>query len=153
MGTDVKELAERLRDEMGSIGGPSYTQMMQQRLEAASALEAQAEEIARLREMFRADGDDHAKIIRDLSDRHETRITKYADAIAALKAENERLREALQPFAAEAGEWGDAVPDSHHPVFLEPGHWDARYYGSAAKFTVGDQRGARAALHPTQGGE
>lgn len=48
MSADLKDLVERLRDEMGSIGGPSYTQMMQQRLEAATALEAQAEEIARL---------------------------------------------------------------------------------------------------------
>lgn len=64
----------------------------------------------------------------------------------ALKAENERLRAMLVPFAAEASEWGNAVPDEHHPVFVEIGHWDARYYGSAAKFTVGDQRRARAAL-------
>lgn len=88
---DVKDLVERLREEMGSIGGPSYAQMMQQRLEAATALEAQAEEIERLRDLFRSDGADHSRVVRDLTERHATRITKYADAVAALKAENERL--------------------------------------------------------------
>ncbi|MCX5495418.1 hypothetical protein OSH11_11930 [Kaistia dalseonensis] len=74
------------------------------------------------------------------------RILDLGKELAEAEAEIVRLREALKPFAAEAAEWGDGVPDDHRPVFVEMGHWDARYYGSAAKFTVGDQRRARAAL-------
>lgn len=64
----------------------------------------------------------------------------------ALRQEIGRLKELLAPFAVEANEWGEAVPDDHKPIFVELGHWDARYYGSPAHFTVGDQRRARAAL-------
>lgn len=196
MTTDVKDLMGRLALQPGDIGGPSYMQMMRDRDEAAAALKAQAEEIARLkeerafaiREMSKwasacgeAEGRLKASqwpgVIDDWRERSEAaereraeewrkrreaegdRDVSNAAALTlreerdALKAENEKLRGMLEPLAAEADAWGDAVPDDHRPVFVEMGHWDARYYGSAARFTVGDQRRARAALHPTQGGE
>jgi len=54
--------------------------------------------------------------------------------------------EVLRILAAEADEWGDAVPDDHRPVYVEMDHWDARYYGSPSRFTVGNLRRARALL-------
>lgn len=87
----------------------------------------------------------------------EHRLQEAADAVEALIAENAalkeevgRLRAMLKPFADEADEWGASVPDDYAPLCVEPGHWDARYYGSPARFTVGDQRRARAALHPQE---
>ena len=74
------------------------------------------------------------------------------NTLAALRIENERLRAALEPFASEADMWGDLVPDDHAPLCVEMGHTDGRYYGSAAKYTVGDLRLARAAL-AQKGGE
>jgi hypothetical protein len=49
MTADVKDLVERLALSPGDIGGPSYMQMMREREEAASLIEAQMEEIFRLR--------------------------------------------------------------------------------------------------------
>lgn len=75
------------------------------------------------------------------------------DAIDALRAQAakdkariERLEAALRPFADEAAMWGDLVPDDHAPLCVEMGHTDGAYYGSAAKYTVGDLRAARAEL-------
>lgn len=62
------------------------------------------------------------------------------------KARIERLEAALRPFADEAAMWGDLVPNDHAPLCVEMGHTDGAYYGSAAKYTVGDLRAARAAL-------
>ena len=64
----------------------------------------------------------------------------------ALPAPIDEVEKALEPFAADVDSWGSAVPDDHAPIQVEMGHWDARYYGSAAKFTVGDLRRARKAL-------
>lgn len=58
----------------------------------------------------------------------------------------EALERALKPFAKEAGLWGELVPDDWYPVFVEQGHWDARYYGSASKFAIGDLRNAASVL-------
>ena len=76
--------------------------------------------------------------------------SEVADAIEALaakdKARIERLEAALRPFADEAAMWGDLVPNDHAPLCVEMGHTDGAYYGSAAKYTVGDLRAARATL-------
>lgn len=60
MTTDVKDLVARLALQPEDIGGPSRVQMMREREEAASALEAQAEEIGRLK-------DERAFAIREMS--------------------------------------------------------------------------------------
>ena len=53
---------------------------------------------------------------------------------------------ALEPFAAEVDSWGDQAPRDHHPIIVECGHFDARYYGSPAKYTIGDLDRARATI-------
>ena len=78
-------------------------------------------------------------------------VDALCNALDAERAENERLRSALEPFASEADMWGDLVPDDHAPLCVEMGHTDGRYYGSAAKYTVGDLRLARAALAQKEG--
>lgn len=71
---------------------------------------------------------------------------RAASPPATSQSEGEPLRAALKPFADEADMWGELVPDDHAPLCLEMGHTDGRYYGSAAKYTVGHLRAARAAL-------
>lgn len=65
-------------------------------------------------------------------------------------AENERLRKLLQPFATEAENWHDSVPDDHRTLCTEPNSTTA-HPGSEADFTVGDLRRARQALASTGG--
>lgn len=71
-----------------------------------------------------------------------------AEALAAPSASQEALREALEalePFAKEADEWADTVPDDHRSLCTEPGVRFA-YPGSETVFTVGDLRRAKSAL-------
>lgn len=66
---------------------------------------------------------------------------------ASLITELMELRKALEPFAAEAENWHDTVPDEHRSLCTEPGN----YYphpGSETAFTVGDLRRAYRALNP-----
>ena len=81
-----------------------------------------------------------------VEEKHRGTANTHFHRANRLQAENERLRAALEPFASEADMWGDLVPDDHAPLCVEMGHTDGRYYGSAAKYTVGDLRLARAAL-------
>ena len=74
-----------------------------------------------------------------------------AAALSTLQEQKSKLEEALKPFADEADEWGHLVPDDHFPLCVEMGHTNGRYYGSAAKYAVGDLRRARALL--SGGGE
>lgn len=76
------------------------------------------------------------------------RHIQLADAALIVRAVNhfDEVVEVLRILAAEADEWGDAVPDDHRPVYVEMDHWDARYYGSPSRFTVGDLRRIRALL-------
>lgn len=62
--------------------------------------------------------------------------------IAALEAENARLREALAPFAKEADAWWSELPDEARPWIAEPGNVG----GADAEFSLHDLRRARAAL-------
>lgn len=70
--------------------------------EAARATTAERErdeakaEVERLRELFRADGEQHAQFVKNLTKAHEDRITKYADAFADFRAEVERKDAALR---------------------------------------------------------
>ena len=66
--------------------------------------------------------------------------------IALLEAKTAELRQALWPFAFEAGMWADHVPDDGRPTVLEIGKTDAENYGSPAQYSIGDLRRARAAL-------
>lgn len=65
-------------------------------------------------------------------------------------AENDKLRELLKPFATEAENWHDSVPDDHRTLCTEPNSKTA-HPGSEADFTVGDLRRARTALASTGG--
>lgn len=71
-------------------------------------------------------------------------------ALAEIRAENERLRTALKPFAHEAEAWSDMWEDSFVPIF-DTGHL-CEHCGHAnaddmkAKFTVGDLREASRSL-------
>lgn len=64
---------------------------------------------------------------------------KYLEAKLAI------VRKILEPFALEADNWIDTVPDSHRSLCTEPGSKTA-HPGSETAFTVGDLRAARAAL-------
>lgn len=55
--------------------------------------EARAE-VERLRELFRADGEQHAQFVKNLTKAHEDRITKYADAFKEMRAEVDGWRDA-----------------------------------------------------------
>lgn len=79
-------------------------------------------------------------------------ITALRAALDRAEARVANLEAALRPFGDEADAWGHLVPDDHAPLCVEMGHTDGRYYGSAAKYTVGDLRRARAAL-ADKGGE
>jgi hypothetical protein len=61
--------------------------------------------------------------------------------------------EIMRPMAKEAGMWGAAVPSEHKPVYVEMGHTDARYYGSASVFSIGDLRAASAFVEKHGGAE
>lgn len=63
----------------------------------------------------------------------------------AQSKEIEALRSALEPFAAEANQWDDSVPDNHRSLCTEPGS-DKALFGSETVFTLGDLRRARTAL-------
>ena len=66
-------------------------------------------------------------------------------ACCAAWAQYDGLKAALRPFAAEAAEWADSVPDSYHPSQPEPGTRVCNP-GSEARFSIGDLRRARALL-------
>ena len=76
-----------------------------------------------------------------------------------LRAENARLREALEPFAREADNWNDNVAAEYRPLQVEPqsvDHANGGYAhpGSESAFSVGDIRRARTALSaPAHDGE
>jgi len=70
--------------------------------------------------------------------------------IDRLQRENDELRLLLVPFAEEAENWSDSVPDDHKTLCTEPGSSTA-HPGSEAYFTVGDLRRARTALASTGG--
>jgi hypothetical protein len=69
--------------------------------------------------------------------------------IAALTSQLTEAREALRPFAAEAENWADSVPDDYRSLCFEPGAGHANP-GSETAFTTGDLRRARAALSNLQ---
>lgn len=76
------------------------------------------------------------------------------DANARIDALEHKLagaREALRPFAEEAGSWLDSVDGGYRPLCVEPGCVDAdgggyAHPGSETVYTLDDLRRARAAL-------
>jgi hypothetical protein len=66
-------------------------------------LRALLDELARLRDLFRLDGEQHANHIKELTKAHEARITKYADELARLRA----------PVEGEAGEMVKRLLEDH----------------------------------------
>lgn len=75
----------------------------------------------------------------------------YEPQLAALNARVMELAWRLEPFAKDAAEWADTVPDDYRPRCTEPGSRTA-HPGSETAFTVGDLRLARDALR-AKGGE
>ena len=65
---------------------------------------------------------------------------RFSQGIRRLTAENNRLRDALKPFADEAEYWETWVADES---LVE---WFPEYDGNENPITVGDLRNARAAL-------
>lgn len=71
-------------------------------------------------------------------------IAKVREQLLARQATTiAQMREALEPFAKEASEWADTVPDSHRSLCTEPGS-ETAHPGSETAFTVGDLRRAAA---------
>lgn len=144
MSTDVKDLVARLREEMGSIGGPSYMQMMQQRLEAALRLEAQAEEIERLTtlceetQMERRTLQYEVSMMRDRAEAAE----RERDAF---RAENERLQVVIKDLELACEQLAAGRSDRAYHTMIEDGQSNALLRLDVARAA------ARAALHPTQG--
>lgn len=69
----------------------------------------------------------------------------------ALRAENARMRETLEPFAKEAENWADDVATDYRPLQVEPQSVDRKqggyaHPGSDSAFSVGDLRRARSEL-------
>lgn len=64
---------------------------------------------------------------------------------AILKLRIAELRQALRPFAREAEQWSEEVPDYYRPLCTEPGS-ETPAPGSEASFTIGDLRRAKALL-------
>lgn len=77
----------------------------------------------------------------------EYRLSEAADALSLIEAERDKLREALEPFAALL----DPIPtkaDHIEIAALSGDAWD-QYVDDALSLTIADFRRARAALHPT----
>ncbi|MFG1302116.1 hypothetical protein V5F49_20210 [Xanthobacter sp. V3C-3] len=95
-------------------------------IEAASALASRDKEIERLRDLFRVDGEQHAAHVKGLTERHEARITKYADAVAEQRAlaatatrdRDEAIRE-MSEWAKKAGEAEGRLKASEWPDVVE----------------------------------
>lgn len=69
----------------------------------------------------------------------------------AMRAENARMRETLEPFAKEAENWADDVATDYRPLQVEPQSVDRKqggyaHPGSDSAFSVGDLRRARSEL-------
>lgn len=81
----------------------------------------------------------------------EARMVK-ASQRAAEDAEQSAagMRKALEPFAMEADNWQDSVPDDHRSLCTEPVS-DCALEGSETAFTVGDLRRAKALLAGASG--
>lgn len=71
---------------------------------------------------------------------------------ASDQSDTERMRGALEPFAKEADNWDQSVPDDYRSLCTEPGSRTA-LPGSETAFTIGDLREARAALAEKAAGQ
>lgn len=90
----------------------------------------------------------------DKHDADKIRFTAQADyeqrirsalVSAPMSASDGALRKALEPFAKDADNWADTVPDDHRSLCTEPGS-QYPHPGSETIFTVGDLRRAKAVL-------
>ena len=88
---------------------------------ATAAIAAERDRLAKrideLQELFRIDGEDHASVVRYITNRHETRITKYAERIKELRDENAELladqRETLKAVLYHFGPEGAQKVTAH----------------------------------------
>lgn len=83
-----------------------------------AVIETLEAEIERLRDLFRKDGEQHAAYTSRLTARHETRITKYAEAVEALRKTADRaygagFRDAKAMAASVVRRW--ALPTIQTP--------------------------------------
>ena len=98
----MTDLAERLRN-LADWHGP----------EAAALMREAADEIERLRELFRKDGEDHAARVKELVKQHETRMTRYAEEIERLRAaRNDALEEAAKVAWEHDDDVGAVIADA-----------------------------------------
>jgi hypothetical protein len=87
----MDDSAERLR-KVAALEGTWYANVGRKTArDVCQAAADGADEIERLRELFRKDGEMHAAHVKGLTERHEARITKYIDALREKDAEIERL--------------------------------------------------------------
>lgn len=75
-----------------------------------AVIESLEAEVERLRDLSRTDGEQHAAHVRRLTRQHETRITRYAEAIEALRKSAERaygagFRDAKAMAASVVRKW------------------------------------------------
>lgn len=80
-----------------------------------------------------------------LSDFHivNKELSALRSQVSALQAENEVLRKAMEPFAAEADLFGSLLSDGR------PAYWDAESGMPLGKLTIGHLRAARDSLSGT----
>ncbi|MFG1284440.1 hypothetical protein [Xanthobacter autotrophicus] len=72
-------------------------------------VEAGAAEIERQRELFRLDGEGHASYVRDLTNKHEVRITKYAERIGEMMHERDAARREIRQMEEFIGRREDDI--------------------------------------------
>lgn len=60
--------------------------------------------------------------------------------IRRLERDNSRLRRLLAPFAKEAANWADTVPDRYRPGITKP---KSKFAHGRAHFTIGNLRAAQ----------
>jgi tRNA/tmRNA/rRNA uracil-C5-methylase (TrmA/RlmC/RlmD family) len=110
-GTELEHLRQnyafdqKLRAEVESLR--EANSLLTNQTDAAEARAETAErerdearaEVERLRELFRSDGEQHAQFVKTLTEAHEVRITKYADAFNEMRTDVERKDAALLRIA------------------------------------------------------
>lgn len=72
-------------------------------------VETGAAEIERQRELFRLDGEGHASYVRDLTNKHEVRITKYAERIGEMMCERDAARREIRQLEEFIGRREDDI--------------------------------------------
>lgn len=112
------QVETRYRIELADKGTLQALTDANSRMEKAEAERDQlAKQVDELQELFRIDGEDHASVVRYITNRHETRIAKYAERIKELRDANAELLAGLEQLK-------DRKPFFHYvlgPDLSQPG--------------------------------